>query len=276
MDSGTFSGLLAQLGKEPFSKDKIAVLNSYKHCLFSGAQLGKILEQFPHSSDKEEAVRTIAPQLTTLSGQEAKQLIKGISFSSDQVKVVRLIARFKKRFNSMKMHYVLSSHIDPSTKYETVDAIAFSNDRAEARKYLDAAVFVPGPYGGYPQQPYPPQQPGYPPQQPGYPPQQPGYPPQQPGYPPQQPGYPPQQPGYPPQQPGYPPQQPGYPPQQPGYPPQQPGYPPQQPGYPLVAFPSVALSFPSQQQTGGFPPGFPAPGFMQSIKLQTIGQHGAL
>ena len=45
------------------------------------------------------------------------------------------------------MFYVLSSHIDPSTKYETVDAIAFSNDRAEARKYLDAAVFVPGPYG---------------------------------------------------------------------------------------------------------------------------------
>ncbi|MFF2552852.1 RDD family protein [Nocardia sp. NPDC058058] len=85
----------------------------------------------------------------------------------------------------------------------------------------------------YPNNPYPPQQPGY-----GYPPQQ---PPAQPGY-----GYPPQdaQPGY-----GYPQQpvsQPGYPQQQPvsqpGYP-QQPGY-AQQPGY----------DYNQQQPYGGYSP----------------------
>ena len=45
-------------------------------------------------------------QLATLSGQEAKQLIQGISFSSDQVKIIRLIARLKlmNDYNSMKMH----------------------------------------------------------------------------------------------------------------------------------------------------------------------------
>ncbi|WP_330183552.1 RDD family protein [Nocardia sp. NBC_01503] len=94
----------------------------------------------------------------------------------------------------------------------------------------------------YPNNPYPPQQPGY-----GYPPQQPGY-----GYPPQdaQPGY-----GYPqqPAQPGY--SQPGYPQQQP---PSQPGYPQQptaQPGYPQQgAAPQPAYDY-TQQPYGAQQPG---------------------
>ncbi|MRH91402.1 RDD family protein [Nocardia sp. SYP-A9097] len=86
----------------------------------------------------------------------------------------------------------------------------------------------------YPNNPYPPQQPGY-----GYPPQQP-----QPGYG----GYPPQdaQPGY-----GYPqqPAQPGY--AQPGYPqqpPAQPGFPPQGAAQPVYDY--------AQQPYGAAQPGY--------------------
>ncbi|MFB7721312.1 MULTISPECIES: RDD family protein [unclassified Nocardia] len=91
----------------------------------------------------------------------------------------------------------------------------------------------------YPNNPYPPQQPGY-----GYPPQQ---PPAQPGY-----GYPPQdaQPGY-----GYPQQpvsQPGYQQQQPV---SQPGY-PQQPGYAQPGYAQQpAYDYNQQQQPyGGYSP----------------------
>lgn len=160
-------------------------------------------------------------------------IVKAFTFASDQVKAVRLIARYTLCKHPLILLccviYPLSHVYDPTNKYAILDAITFSSDKDEAKKILDntPSAQPPAPATAYvqaghfpqtvtvqcpapvPYQPPPQQQAPYQPPNPG------GYPP-----PPAQGGYPPPPQGtYPP-----PPAQGTYPPAQGGYPPPAAGY----------------------------------------------------
>jgi len=89
MSSGNFSHLFAEVNAETFSSDKIAVIRSAaarNH--FSIDQMGRLMDDLTHSSDKVEAARLMAPKV--VDPENAYQLNSHLTFSSDKEAVQAL------------------------------------------------------------------------------------------------------------------------------------------------------------------------------------------
>ncbi len=78
-----FAGFLEALKKESFSSDKLGLITTVARTgWFSIAQVGLVLDELPHSSDKVDAARILAPKV--VDRQNAWKLNEHLTFSSDK------------------------------------------------------------------------------------------------------------------------------------------------------------------------------------------------
>jgi hypothetical protein len=87
-----FVALSSAIAGANFSSDQIGILRSaVRDRWFTVAQVGALLDEFTHSSDKVEAAGLLAPH--TVDPQNAYQLDAHLSFSSDRDAVRKLYNR---------------------------------------------------------------------------------------------------------------------------------------------------------------------------------------
>ncbi|WP_373046878.1 DUF4476 domain-containing protein [Vulgatibacter sp.] len=91
MDDASFASLHRTVDRIPFGSDKLAVVASAVGMnFFVVPQVLALLDEFPHSSDKVEALRILWPKV--LDRQNGHQIFAAFPFSSDRQQVAHIIA----------------------------------------------------------------------------------------------------------------------------------------------------------------------------------------
>lgn len=89
MEAERFAMLISAVDHEPFSDDKLDIIQSAaRNELFTIAQLGRLMDELAFSSDRVEAARLLRPRI--IDPENAWMLSEHLVFSSDKEAVQRL------------------------------------------------------------------------------------------------------------------------------------------------------------------------------------------